>query len=207
MRTIFDCICCRCQRVIKLEDILVFEGRDYHDACYLQVVRTRIAQLDKKAQNGTITLLDNHELGDLLFIEKQVRYGAENKTPFIGESNPVFFGNTSLGSFCAMNPPAWKRLKSFDGTKYHMMKSTKTEPEFLPIFDIRTDEIGHKFCVQIGRKSNPAFIPSFPLEKNIRNCENVGKKELNMNAKPSLYGLPQKIDDSVDTKMNKDKTS
>jgi len=156
--------------MIPLSDLTIFEGRDYHDSCYLKTVRTRISEIDKKIQRGTATILDAKELEELHEIQESVKKDMENPPGDFGHIpyKPIFFGQTPLGLHSAYNIPRWKRLLrnngSLVGTKYHLHK--KSEPPLLqtePIFKIITDEFGHKSCIQIGSKEINNN-PSLPLE-------------------------------------------
>ena len=204
MSDIFSCVCCRCNRIIPLGAVVVYEGRDYHDSCYLKGIRTRIAQLDEKAQRGTITLIDSKELGDLRFLEGVCRKDIESRIDFnvFNPDNPVFLGNTPLGKFSQMNPPAWKKLKSLEGTKYHCSKTPQIESDKVPILEIITDEKGHKYCLQTGVKLKPAL----PLELTESNSKNDGKNNTNMPALLDGVGLPQKKDECEDMKLRESKT-
>ncbi len=195
MTDLITCLCCNCKRLVALNELTIFEGRDYHSSCYLKTVRTRISEIDKKIQRGTATMLDAKELQELTEIERSVKNDIENASPDYGHSSddPLFFGNTPLGLQSRMNPPGWKRILretgNLAGTKYHLHKKqlpplSTTEP----IFKIITDEHGHKSCIQIGSKpiENLTKIegnnkPSFPVEHNTKlltDFQNSNKVEM-----------------------------
>ncbi len=172
MTDIVSCMCCHCKRIIPLSDLTIFEGRDYHDSCYLKTVRTRISELDKKVQRGTATILDAKELGELHEIQESVKKDMEDPPGDFGHipDKPIFFGQSPLGLHSAYNIPRWKKLLrekgSLMGTKYHLHKKPELSlPQTEPIFKIITDESGHKSCIQIGSKEINNN-PSLPLEKN-----------------------------------------
>lgn len=171
MTEIFSCICCRCQRLISLNDLIIFEGRDYHDSCYLKTVRTRISEIDKKIQRATATILDTIELKEQIEIERIIKRDMENPNIDFGHvpNPPVFKGNTPLGLTSAMNPPKWKRILhekgTLKGTKYQFSKKVSLPISTdEPIFKIITDEYGYKSCIQIGSKPIENNILSLPLE-------------------------------------------
>ena len=158
--------------MIPLSDLTIFEGRDYHDSCYLKTVRTRISEIDKKVQRGTATILDAKELQDLIEIQESVKKDMEFPQGDFGHipDKPIFFGQSPLGLQSSYNPPRWKkRLRekgTLEGTQYHFHKrpelpASQTEP----VFKIIVDESGHKSCIQIGSKEINNN-PSLPLEKN-----------------------------------------
>lgn len=219
MSDIFSCVCARCRRIIPISDLTVFEGRDYHDSCMLQIIRSEISILNKKASRGTLTLIDNNELGDLLFLENVIRKDIENKINFDPKSSvPVFKGNTQLGLYSAMNPPEWKKLlihsKSLEGTKYHMHKNIARENcNFNAVFEIMTDEHGHKYCMQVGNspqdnipKIEGKTKPSFPVEKKTIILQSVGEKQINMIEEPSVHGMPKKLHEGIDLKHDNHNT-
>jgi len=155
-----------------LNDLTIFEGRDYHDSCYLKTVRTRISELDKKVQRGTATMLDAKELGELHEIQESVKKDMENPSNDWGHlpEKPIFFGQSPLWAQSAMNPPRWRKLLreqgTLEGSKYHLHKKpTLSLPTTEPIFKIITDEFGHRSCIQIGSKEINNN-PSLPLERN-----------------------------------------
>lgn len=151
--------CARCGRVIGLNGLSINEGRPYHDHCLLQVTRTRISVLSDKMGRKTATVLDYKELQDLIFLEERMKKDIEIQKNISLSNNdkPIFFGNTPLGKHSAMNSPEWKKLLmkggSLEGTKYHMPKvpelpASTTEP----VWQITTDENGHKGVIQIGTR-------------------------------------------------------
>ncbi len=185
----------------------------------LQVVRSEISILNKKASRGTLTLIDNAELGDLLFLENVIKKDIENRVDFEPKSSvPVFKGNTKLGLYSAMNPPEWKRLlihgKSLEGTKYHMHKNNEEENcKSKPIFEIMTDEFGHKYCMQIGtspQENIPQIVgedePSVQLEEKTSTLVSVDEKQKNMIQEPSVRGMPQKLHEGSGLKFNNSNT-
>ncbi len=221
MTDLITCLCCNCKRLVALNELTIFEGRDYHSSCYLKTVRTRISEIDKKIQRGTATMLDAKELQELTEIERSVKNDIENASPDYGHSSgdPLFFGNTPLGLQSRMNPPPWKRLLhergTLEGTKYHLHKKV---PSLIsttePIFKIITDEHGHKSCIQIGSKPIENMIKIeetnkhlFPLELKTQNCDFVAKKITNTFEAPSPTGLPLKINEGSDTNIANYRTS
>ena len=221
MTDLITCLCCNCKRLVPLNELTIFEGRDYHSSCYLKTVRTRISEIDKKIQRGTATMLDAKELQELTEIERSVKSDIENATPDYGYSSddPLFFGNTPLGLQSAINPPGWKRILretgTLAGTKYHFHKKQPVIPSTTePIFKIITDEHGHKSCIQISSKHIQTVIqiegktkPTLPLETKTHLLEFSEKKYINMNGAPSPTGLPLKINDSLDTKIDNTQAS
>ncbi len=191
--------CCSCRRKVDLCDLTVFEGRDYHDTCYLSSVRSRIAALDTKAHRGTATVLDASELGDLRFIENEVQKDIINKCDFgFNSTKLVFLGHTALGNFSQMNPPLWKHLLarggSLDGTKYHLQKMVVASLAYAENFKILTDENGHKYCVHVGccDKNNIIGIesgdkPLLPLHQNTVPVQLMEKKEVNQDVETSVH--------------------
>lgn len=157
LNDIFNRVCSKCGRIVDLNDFSINEGRPYHDHCLLQTTRTRISQLSDKVARGTANILDGKELQDLLFVEQRMKEDMETASKFrvSNQDRPVFKGNTALGLHSTMNPPAWKKLlargESLEGTKYHMHK-TKSVKTTEPVWQITTDENGHKGVIQIGSK-------------------------------------------------------
>ncbi len=147
-----------------MNDMSINEGKPYHDHCLLQNTRSRIAFLSDKMTRRTGTVLDADlaakELQDLLFVEECMTKDivAQNKIIFSSNDKPIFFGNTPLGKHSAMNSPNWKKLLAkygtLKGTKYHFHKVSETpEPITEPIWEITTDDNGHKGIIQVGTRS------------------------------------------------------
>lgn len=162
-------ICARCGRVVDMNDLNVNEGRPYHDHCLLQVTRTRIAFLSDKMGRRTATVLDADELKDLLFIEERMKKDIETspERKLTNNDKPIFFGNTPFGKHSIMNSPTWKKILakngSLEGTKFHMHKVAEHQvPTTEPIWQITTDETGHKGVIQVGSKPKKIDIPMDP---------------------------------------------
>ena len=159
MSGIMDRTCARCRRLIDLNELSINEGRPYHDSCLLQITRTRISFLADKMGRKTATVLDAQELQDLLFLETRMKNDIENKTnlKLSDPDKPVFKGNTPLGKHSAMNGPTWKKILAkggtLEGTKFHMHKVAEPPaPTTEPIWEIMTDENGHKGVIQAGTR-------------------------------------------------------
>ena len=141
-----------------MNDLSINEGKPYHDHCLLQNIRSRIAFLSDKMGRRSATVLDAEELQDLLFVETRVKNDIETHTNLkLNNDKPVFFRNTPFGKHSAMNSPGWKKILAkkgtLEGTKYHMHKTpTPPEPTTEPIWQITTDESGHKRVIQIGTR-------------------------------------------------------
>ncbi len=159
MSSIMERTCARCRRVIDLNDLSINEGRPYHDHCLLQITRTRISVLADKLARRTGTVLDDEELQDLLFVEERMKKDIETQKNINLSNNdkPIFFGNTPLGKHSVMNSPEWKKILAkhgtLEGTKYHMHKAPDPPiPTTESIWEITTDENGHKGVIQVGTR-------------------------------------------------------
>jgi hypothetical protein len=159
MSDITNRICSLCRRVVDMNDLSINEGKPFHDHCLLQSTRSRITFLSDKMGRKTATVIDAEELNDLLFIEERLKKDLENQTKIKLSDNdkPVFFGNTPLGKQSAMNSPEWKKILAktgtLEGTKYHKHKTpTSSPPTIEPVWQITTDENGHKGIIQIGSR-------------------------------------------------------
>jgi len=174
MSGVMNRMCAKCRRVIDLNDLSVNDGKSYHEYCLLQNIRSRIAFLSNKMGRKTATVLDGTELQDLLYIEERMKNDIETKKSIKLETDkPVFFGNTPLAMQTIINPPGWKKIiakgGSLKGTKYHMHKVSKLPaPTTEPIWQITTDENGHKGVIQTGNR---------PVE-TIAKIDNTKKKAL-----------------------------
>ncbi len=159
MSSIMNRVCVKCQRTIDMNDLAIEDGKSYHDYCLLQKIRSRMAILSDKLARRTGTVLDNEELQDLLFVEERMKKDIESQKNINLSNNDkhVFFGNTPLGKHSAMNSPEWKKILAkrgtLEGTKYHWHKKADA-PKLTtePIWEITTDENGHKGVIQVGTR-------------------------------------------------------
>lgn len=197
-------MCCKCRRLISLDEFTVADGKDYHDHCYLESVRSRITILDGKVQRGTATILDAKELDDLRFLDDVVKKDIENRSGkfnLTGTDHLVFKSNTPRGLHSVMNPPKrvleklieLRRLK-FGGWK-ELLPSEEKQPilESEPVFKIMTDDSGHKYCLQIGIK--PIEIKKeFKGVNKYKNLDIIKQQVLHKtHTTPSLQRLPKNV--------------
>ncbi len=132
-------------------------------------------------------MLDNEELQDLLFIEERMKKDlqTQKKINLSDNDKPIFFGNSSLGRQSAMNSPTWKKILakngSLEGTKFHMHKVEDHKATTEPIWQITTDENGHKGVMQIGSK---------PIE-NIKQIDTLTKNMLPTGQEQNKLIIPQ----------------
>lgn len=198
--SIYTRICCRCRRLIDLTELLVDEGRDYHEHCHLEIIRTRITVLDKKVQRGTATILDAKDLDDLRFLEDVGRKDIESgsgKLKLYDVDKPCFKGNTSLGLYSVMSPSKLEleKLKELKRLSCGGWKELQEkQPEFEPVFKIMTGGDGHKYCMQIGTRSieNKKELEGVEKYKNLEIPQNTSKEQKVEN--PSVRGLPRLVD-------------
>lgn len=194
MTDITNRICATCRRIIDINDLSINEGKPYHDHCLLQNTRSRITFLSDKMGRRTATVLDADELKDLLFVEERMKKDIENqkKLKLTNNDKPVFFGNTSLGKYSAMNSPEWKKTLikhgTLKGTKYHLHKVEEL-PEITtePVWEITTDENGHKGVIQVGIKPTKSKLKLNCAENdNIVILESVGDNALAKTIQPPV---------------------